>query len=263
MLPPRPAVSRRLFCLMAFNLADEGSYGDAVLRGVAGEGLFGRSRSKPPSLRGAKRRSNPDLLAPHDGLLRYARNDGGLHRPSNLNRQTRLHDLAARFARGLPSNFLTLQTEGAGNAGCTLHPRSRVQQVDRGAHEHTGQRRHPTFPAQWLYGLYRAPRSGRARCHRRRRNCFHRLDASIGASGPHDFTVRIRTVRQRHIRVHRIPSRACDDRETPLVSRRDEIGILLIWSCGQLQFRKIRNCPTRPRTSRQAERFQKAELACR
>jgi hypothetical protein len=41
--------------------------------------------------------------------------------------QTQLHDLAARFARGLLSNFLTLQSEGAGNAGCTLHPRSRVQ----------------------------------------------------------------------------------------------------------------------------------------
>ena len=28
--------------------------------------------------------------------------------------------------------------EGAGNAGCTLHPRSRVQWVEGGAHEHTG-----------------------------------------------------------------------------------------------------------------------------
>ncbi|MEA2918043.1 MAG: hypothetical protein QOJ15_10124 [Bradyrhizobium sp.] len=27
-------------------------------------------------------------------------------------------------------------------------------------------------------------------CHRRRRNCFHRLDAGVGASGPHDFAVR-------------------------------------------------------------------------
>ena len=28
-------------------------------------------------------------------------------------------------------------------------------------------------------------------CHRRRRNCFRQLDASVGASGPHDFAVRI------------------------------------------------------------------------
>ncbi|MEH2550696.1 hypothetical protein V1283_007341 [Bradyrhizobium sp. AZCC 2262] len=65
-----------------------------------------------------------------------------------------------------------------------------------------------------------------------------RLDASIGASGPHDFAVRIRAVRQRHIRVHRIPSRACDDRETPLVPGRDEIDILLIWPHRQVNFGK-------------------------
>jgi hypothetical protein len=34
--------------------------------------------------------------------------------------------------------FLSLKTEGAGNAGCLLHPRSRVQDGDGGAHEHTG-----------------------------------------------------------------------------------------------------------------------------
>src|ERR1035438_7059049 len=27
-------------------------------------------------------------------------------------------------------------------------------------------------------------------CHRHRRNCFRQLDASVGASGPHDFAVR-------------------------------------------------------------------------
>jgi hypothetical protein len=30
------------------------------------------------------------------------------------------------------------QREGAGNAGCALHPRSRVQWVEGNAHEHTG-----------------------------------------------------------------------------------------------------------------------------
>jgi hypothetical protein len=29
-------------------------------------------------------------------------------------------------------------------------------------------------------------------CHRRRRSCLHRLDSSVGASGPHDFAVRSR-----------------------------------------------------------------------
>jgi len=43
-----------------------------------------------------------------------------------------------------------------------------------------------------------------------------KLDASVEASGPHDFAVRVSTVRQRCLRVHRIPSRVRDDRDTPL-----------------------------------------------
>jgi hypothetical protein len=58
----------------------------------------------------------------------------------------------ARVARRL-----TLETEGAGNAGCTLHRRSRVQICAKKAHTSIQvQRRHPAFPAQWLYGLCRA-----------------------------------------------------------------------------------------------------------
>jgi hypothetical protein len=155
---------------------------------------------------------------------------------------TQLHDLAARFARGLLSNFLTLQSEGAGNAGCTLHPRSRVQYVDRGAHEHTGQRRHPTFPAQWLYGLYRAlpGRAGLVVTVAREKLASHELDASIGASGPHDFAVRDQHRRRRaafahepkpalrkrvaHPALPRPPLPAPyvrDDRDTPLLWARD------------------------------------------
>ena len=43
------------------------------------------------------------------------------------------------------------------------------------------------------------------------------FDASIGASGPHDFAVRLSAVRQKRLRVHRIPLHVRDDRETPLV----------------------------------------------
>jgi hypothetical protein len=32
------------------------------------------------------------------------------------------------------------------------------------------------------------------------------LDASTGASGPHDFAVRFSAVRQKRLRVHRIPA---------------------------------------------------------
>ena len=37
-------------------------------------------------------------------------------------------------------------SEGAGNAGCALHPRSRAQWVEECAHEHTGQRRQSDIP---------------------------------------------------------------------------------------------------------------------
>src|SRR4051812_17232811 len=50
-----------------------------------------------------------------------------------------------------------LQTEGAGKTGCALHPRSRVQFAQRvrtQAYRSSGE--HPAFPAQWLYGLWRA-----------------------------------------------------------------------------------------------------------
>src|SRR3954447_2386026 len=41
------------------------------------------------------------------------------------------------------------------------------------------------------------------------------LDASVEASGPHDFAVRLSAVRQQHHGVHRIPPRVRDDRDTP------------------------------------------------
>jgi hypothetical protein len=53
-------------------------------------------------------------------------------------------------------------------------------------------------------------------CHRRRQNCFRQLDASVGASGPHDFAVRVGALVRSAARVHRIPPRVRDDRETPL-----------------------------------------------
>jgi hypothetical protein len=104
-------------------------------------------------------------------------------------RMTQLHDLAARFARGLLSNFLNppnrARAQGMPGARCT---RGLVcNRRKKYAHEHTGQRRHPTFPAQWLYGLYRAlpGRAGLVVTVAREKRASHELDASIGASGPH------------------------------------------------------------------------------
>ena len=38
-----------------------------------------------------------------------------------------VHTLAAHCARGLQVIFAPIKSEGAGNAGCALHPRSRVR----------------------------------------------------------------------------------------------------------------------------------------
>src|SRR4030088_1882089 len=57
-----------------------------------------------------------------------------------------------RFAKHSPS-----KKEGAGNAGCALHPRSRVQNarvMRTRAYRFSGNT--PASPAQWLYGLWRA-----------------------------------------------------------------------------------------------------------
>ena len=74
-------------------------------------------------------------------------------------------------------------------------------------------------------------------CHRRRRNHFRQLDASVEASGPHDFAVRISTVRQPCYQrpPHPVPN-VRDDRETPLCVGRDGGDIELIWVVGEAEY---------------------------
>ena len=73
-------------------------------------------------------------------------------------------------------------------------------------HGHTGTTRHS--PRNGFNGFLRAlpgdraclpPSQATMRKHRRR------LDASVGASGPHDFAVRLRAARLQRQNVHRIP----------------------------------------------------------
>src|SRR3979411_467561 len=109
--------------------------------------------------------------------------------------------------------------EGAGNAGCALHPRSRVQTCTKKrtrAYRFSGGI--PAFPAQWftaysalspVTGLFLPP-------------SLALLSASLTpASGCQDHTAspsaRV-TLVSRNVRVHRIPPRVRDDREPPLSS---------------------------------------------
>jgi hypothetical protein len=82
-------------------------------------------------------------------------------------------------------------------------------------HGHTGDTRHSPRNRFTAY-IALSPVIGLS-CHCHRRDTSRQLDASVEASGPHDFAVRFGAVRQQHIRVHRIPSRVRDDREPPLV----------------------------------------------
>src|SRR5665213_275712 len=68
-----------------------------------------------------------------------------------------------------------------------------------------------------------------------------RLDTSVGVSGPHAFSVRFSAIRQRHIRVHCIPPRVSDDRETPLSLGRDGERLRLIWAERKQNFRISEN----------------------
>src|SRR5476649_863947 len=76
-----------------------------------------------------------------------------------FNKTSNTSHTSAFSRRDAPEVCMSLspKEEGAGNAGCALHPRSRVQRAERKAHTSVqGSGGNPTFPAQWLYGLFRA-----------------------------------------------------------------------------------------------------------
>src|ERR1700730_10225079 len=105
-------------------------------------------------------------------------------------------------ARVLLETSCPLANEGAGNAGCPLHPQPRVQCVGStrvSSPQVTGTPGIPT-PDGFTAYFFLSPEIGLS-CLRRLQSCIRRLDAGVEASGPHDLTVRISTVRQRRCRV--------------------------------------------------------------
>jgi hypothetical protein len=61
-------------------------------------------------------------------------------------------------------------------------------------HGHTGITRHSPRNGFTAYFVL-SPVTGLV-CHRHQRSRLRKLDASVGASGPHDFAVRVSTIRQ-------------------------------------------------------------------
>jgi hypothetical protein len=126
------------------------------------------------------------FFARRDGLRRCARNDGAKYESA----------FSRRHAPELLKNLPPSKTEGAGKAGCALHPRSRVPFAQKNAHTSIQvQRRTSGLPCAMVLRSVLSPVTGLS-CHRHFADTSTKLDASIGASGPHDFAVRIGRARQ-------------------------------------------------------------------
>ena len=112
------------------------------------------------------------------------------------------------------------RAQGKPGARCTRSLAWCVKNTRVSHHRFTGT---PGLPCAMVLTAYFAlsPVTGLC-CHRHRRNDFRQLDASVGASGPHDFAVRVSAfVRAKCLRCvlprppHPLPY-VRDDRETPL-----------------------------------------------
>jgi hypothetical protein len=135
-----------------------------------------------------------------DGLLRFARNDGSLipnaaSRSRGAMRPRRAFIFRPKRAWGMPGARCTR------GLVCNCSGRTHTSN-----NEYTGIARHPR--TQWFYGLCRAlpgdraflppsPREYGFALPGRANKTSARLDASVGASGPHDFAVRESISRQR------------------------------------------------------------------
>jgi hypothetical protein len=141
------------------------------------------------------------------------------------------HSRNANRARGIESTTSS-QIEGAGNAGRVTHPQPRVRnkKSTRDSHHRSAATiRHSL--REWFYGLLRAlpGESGfLATIIGAMRNITRQLDASVEASGPHDFAVRESRAVRRSARLASTASRTNvrDDRETPLFA-----GAGCSWIC--------------------------------
>jgi hypothetical protein len=163
-----------------------------------------------------KRRSNPDTST----IDWIASLTLAMTSPSNITLPSR----AAFRVRVLLRTFAPLKSEGAGNAGrqCTRKPR--VQ--NKNAHElvTTGSPAHTGIPCTMVLTAYSAlpgepgfVATIPAQC-----EALSRVDASVGASGPHGFAVRSspRTPCE-GTSVHRSLPRVRGDREPPLLVGQD------------------------------------------
>src|SRR3954453_18576310 len=136
--------------------------------------------------------------------------------PRGRGRRASVRVLAARMR---PSCARRFAREGRGECRVPTHPQPRMQNKKAYELVTTGKPEYPAFPHATVLtvSFVISPVIGLC-CHRR--FACAKLDASVEASGPHDFAVRVQP-RSSAVpnSVHRIPSRVRDDRERPSVGR--------------------------------------------
>jgi len=111
------------------------------------------------------------------------------------------------------------QMEGAGKAGCALHPQSRVQmEIGKRTRAYRFSVGIPAFPAQWFYGLLRdLPGEPSSFATVTSRIISAKLSASVGRQNHATLPSARVTLVSRNSRVHRIPPHVRDDsRSAPL-----------------------------------------------
>jgi hypothetical protein len=140
---------------------------------------------------------------------------------------------ATQSARVVPKTFALKLKRAQGMPGAWCARRRMCDGRKQKAHALVrSHRKHPAFPARWFtaysalspaIGLFCHRRSASPACRTRRVDIAFPRNLTP-ASRRQDHTTSpsaSRAVRQRRIRVHRIPPHVRDDRETPLRKRRD------------------------------------------
>src|SRR3954454_23284716 len=156
---------------------------------------------------------------------------GEWHRGNRLRGTTRecLHSRGAN-APEVCENSPPFPWEGRGECRVPTHPQPRMQNKKAYELVTTGRPDDPAFPHAMVLtvSFVISPVIGLC-CHRR--FACAKLDASVEASGPHDFAVRVQHRSSKVPNsVHRIPSRVRDDRERPSVGRDSAIRkVFCLW----------------------------------
>jgi hypothetical protein len=134
----------------------------------------------------------------HEELADPHPEERALARVSKDEEPNRAHQRVPRRGSrpGYAQDIRPERTEGVGNAGWQAHPQPCVQMKKARKQVTTVAPAHPAFPhANGFNGFLRALPGDRALLPpsqaTMRKHC-RQLDASIGASGPHDFAVRLK-----------------------------------------------------------------------